>query len=283
MLISSHFGNSIQLKHAICWLPQTGNKLASSSATASTSRTATASTTSHWASSASVWTGTWPGWWWRRKVRRLPVWSRRWLSVWGRRWLPVRCGRRLPGWHVVRHGRRLPVWCRGWLPVWHIIWHWWGLIAAICSCSVAIITLSPVVRNRVGSVSAIVIVMIDIVPAPIVNNYIIIPAVVMPSVITSMTIVMVTTIYANRHNSCKSKPRWIIAIVVRRCIRNICGRIHVLYNRRGLNNLYRSCWGRYGYKNRIFTLITGVGSNRRISFWLNNIILTVQFFIANNL
>ena len=125
--------------------------------------------------------------------------------------------------------------------------------------------------------------MIYIIPVPGIDNYIIVTTVIMTTIISTMVAPMVTAIYTNCHNSCKSKPGGIISIIIRRDVGNIGRRIHVLYDGSRLNNLYRSCWCRYCHYHRIFTFIAGIRRNRGISFWFNNIILSVQFFISNNL
>ena len=101
--------------------------------------------------------------------------------------------------------------------------------------------------------------MINLIPVSIINNHVIITAVVMATIIAPMMIPVITAVYANCHNGCKSKPGRIISVSIRWIIRYISRRINILYDWCRLNN-DGSC-SRYIYRNRIVARITRVSGN----------------------
>jgi len=63
--------------------------------------------------------------------------------------------------------------------------------------------------------------MINLIPAPVVDDHVIITTMIMATIVTTMVIPVIATVYTNCHNGCKSKPGRVVSIVIRRIIGHI--------------------------------------------------------------
>ena len=63
--------------------------------------------------------------------------------------------------------------------------------------------------------------MINLIPTSVIDDYVIITPMIMAPIITTMVVIIITTIYANCHNCCKSKPGRVIPVIIRWSIRHI--------------------------------------------------------------
>ena len=106
----------------------------------------------------------------------------------------------------------------------------------------------------------------------------------MISITPMMVISMMTAIHANCHNRKCHKIGWIITVIVRRIIWHICRRIDILYNWRRFYHNGCGC-RRNTHSYWLRTNVGRVGSNRGSSsgFRFNDVILTIQIYIAYNL
>jgi hypothetical protein len=76
-----------------------------------------------------------------------------------------------------------------------------------------------------------IVVMIDLIPVPRINDHVIVPSMIMSPIITPMVSPIIGTINTNCHHGCKSKPGGIKSIIIRRNIGHIGRGIYILHNR----------------------------------------------------